>query len=72
MDNRVEFLRTVAPFNLLPSEVQEVTAGSLIETRFKKDGILYRQEQSKMKGIDIIVEGEYETFFTIAAITKDW
>ncbi|MEP7143007.1 MAG: DUF294 nucleotidyltransferase-like domain-containing protein [Ferruginibacter sp.] len=63
MDNRTSFLKTAVPFNLLPDDVLEGIAGLLIETRFKKDGIFYRQELSRMKGIDIIAEGEYETFF---------
>src|SRR5665647_1084632 len=63
MDNRINFLKTVVPFNLLPDDVLERTAASLIEVRFQKDGIIYRQGVSKLKGIDIIVEGEYETFF---------
>ncbi len=63
MDNRISFLKTVVPFNLLPDDVLESTAGLLNEVRYKKDGIIYQQETTKLKGIDIIVEGEYETFF---------
>ena len=63
MDKRIDFLKNVAPFNLLPDDVLESTASLLIEMRYKKDGIIYRQEITKLKGIDIIVEGEYETFF---------
>lgn len=63
MDNRIAFLKTVVPFNLLPDAEMENTAASLIEVRYPKDGIIYRQGVSKLKGIDIIAEGEYETFF---------
>ncbi len=63
MDNRIAFLKTVVPFNLLPDAEMENTAASLIEVRYHKDGIIYRQGVSKLKGIDIIAEGEYETFF---------
>lgn len=63
MDNRIGFLKNVVPFNLLPDDVLAETANLLIEVRFNKDGIIYRQGVSKLKGIDIIVEGEYETFF---------
>jgi CBS domain-containing protein len=63
MDKRVKFLKTVVPFNLLPDDVLESTAGLLNEVRYQKEAIIYRQEVSKLKGIDIIVEGEYETFF---------
>ncbi len=63
MDNRLAFLKTVVPFNLLPDASLENTANLLIEVRYPKDGIIYRQGVSKLKGIDIIAEGEYETFF---------
>jgi CBS domain-containing protein len=63
MDKRIDFLKTVVPFNLLAIDVLVSTARLLTETRFKKDGIIYRQEVSKIKGIDIIAEGGYETFF---------
>lgn len=63
MDSRINFLKTVVPFDMLPADELERTAALLTEHRFKKDGIIYRQELSRMKGIDIIVEGSYETFF---------
>lgn len=63
MDNRTSFLKSVVPFNLLPVEELEATAPLLSEMRYNKEGIIYRQGVSKLKGIDIIVEGEYETFF---------
>ena len=63
MDNRIVFLKTVVPFNLLPTDVVAHTASLLIETSFKKEAIIYRQEISKLKGIDIIVEGAFEAFF---------
>ncbi|MCW3089552.1 MAG: hypothetical protein JWP81_621 [Ferruginibacter sp.] len=63
MDNRISFLKTVVPFNLLPEEELANTAALLLEVRFPKDGLIYRQGVSKLKGIDLIVEGEYETFF---------
>lgn len=63
MDKRINFLKTVVPFNLLPDDVLVDTAWLLNEVRYKKDGIIYRQETTQLKSIDIIVEGEYETFF---------
>lgn len=63
MNHRIEFLKQVAPFNLLPENVLEGTANMLQEVRHHKDTILYKQEVSSMKGVDIIVEGEYESFF---------
>lgn len=63
MNKRIGFLKTVVPFNILPDDVLESTADLLSEVRYKKEGIIYRQETTKLKGIDIIAEGEYETFF---------
>lgn len=63
MNAKLDFLRTVSPFNLLPEEVLEGTAELLQEVRYKKEEIIYQQEITKMKGLDIIVEGEYESFF---------
>ncbi len=63
MIDRINFLKNVVPFNVLPMHIIEATAALLIEIQFKKEGIVYRQEVSTLKGVDIIVEGEYETFF---------
>ncbi|MEP7107844.1 MAG: DUF294 nucleotidyltransferase-like domain-containing protein [Ferruginibacter sp.] len=63
MDSRLDFLKKVVPFDDLTADVLERTARLLIETRFNKDGIVYRQGISKLKGIDIIGQGAYETFF---------
>ena len=63
MDNRIDFLKAVVPFNLLPQQVIEAAAALLIEVSYQNEGIIYRQEVSKLKGIDIIKKGEYETFF---------
>lgn len=60
---RVEFLKNVIPFNLLPEEVLMGVSDLLHEVKYIKDTIIYQQELTKMKGIDIIVEGEYESFF---------
>jgi CBS domain-containing protein len=63
MDNRISFLKTVSPFNLLPDDVLQSTAGMLSEIRYEKEGIIYHQETTRLKGVDIIAAGEYETFF---------
>lgn len=63
MDNRVAFLQTAVPFNLLPNDVLERIGASLTEIRYDKEETIYHQETSKIKSIDIIVEGEYEAFF---------
>lgn len=63
MNARAEFLKTSAPFHLLPDDVIEATAAVLQEVTYHKDGIIYKQQTSSLKGVDIIVDGEYESFF---------
>lgn len=70
MEPRLSLLKTIAPFNLLPQEVLEGVAGILQEIKYTKDTLAYRQEVTKMKGVDIIVQGEYETFFYDSAENK--
>ncbi|WP_158824879.1 DUF294 nucleotidyltransferase-like domain-containing protein [Mucilaginibacter lacusdianchii] len=63
MNERVNYLQQVTPFNLLPLDVLESVAQQLQEVRYSKDKIIYHQELTKLKGVDIIVKGEYESFF---------
>ncbi|MBC6989408.1 MULTISPECIES: DUF294 nucleotidyltransferase-like domain-containing protein [Hymenobacter] len=61
--NRVEFLKTVKPFDLLPEDVLVGVADLLQEVTHNKESVLYLQDVSKLRGLEIIVEGEYEAFF---------
>jgi CBS domain-containing protein len=70
MTNRVEFLKTVIPFNLLPEHVLEEVAGQLQEIRYNKESVIYQQEITKLRGVDIVAEGEYESFFYDSAHNK--
>jgi CBS domain-containing protein len=70
MINRVEFLKKAEPFNLLPDDVLLQVAEQLQEIRYSKDTVVYQQEITKMRGVDIIAEGEYESFFYDSAQTK--
>lgn len=63
MTNNFSYLKTVSPFNLLPDEILNQVAADLNEHTYGKDSIIYRQDTTPMKGIDIIVEGRYESFF---------
>jgi CBS domain-containing protein len=63
MVQRLDFLKKVSPFNLLPAEVLEEIADQLQEIRYSKDTVIYQQEVTKMRGVDIVAEGEYESFF---------
>ncbi|AIZ65346.1 signal transduction protein (plasmid) [Hymenobacter sp. DG25B] len=63
MDDRLAFVRTVTPFNLLPDEVLQGVVNLLQEVRHPREALLYQQDTSKLRSLDIIAEGEYETFF---------
>jgi CBS domain-containing protein len=63
MNERLEFLRKVRPFDTLPDEVLQGVADLLQEVEHNKESVIYLQDVSKMRGLDIIVEGGYEAFF---------
>ncbi|MEO8884747.1 MAG: DUF294 nucleotidyltransferase-like domain-containing protein [Mucilaginibacter sp.] len=63
MKDRLEFLKTVAPFNLLPEDVLKGVAEQLHKVSYDADKIIYQQEVTKLKGVDIIFKGHYESFF---------
>jgi CBS domain-containing protein len=63
MNERVAYLQSITPFNLLPLEVLQGVAEQLQEVSYSKDKTIYQQEITKLKGVDIIVKGEYESFF---------
>jgi CBS domain-containing protein len=63
MSERIDFLRTVHPFDLLPEEVLAEVAEGLVEVHHPREAVIYYQDVTKLRGIDIIVDGEYETFF---------
>ena len=60
---KLTFLKTVIPFNLLSDDLLIGVAGMLEEIKYEKDTLIYQQEKSKIKGVDIILTGEYESFF---------
>ena len=63
MTDQLEFLKTVKPFDKLPEDVLRGVADLLQEVNYTKDTPIYHQEVTKMKGVDLIAQGEYETFF---------
>ncbi|MEO5909882.1 MAG: cyclic nucleotide-binding domain-containing protein, partial [Pelobium sp.] len=63
MNDKLAFLKETTPFNLLPEEVLTGIAELLQEVKHKKDTLLYQQEITKMRGVDIIHTGSYESFF---------
>lgn len=63
MKDKVDFLRKIKPFNLLPEEALQTVAEVLEEVKYKQESVIYLQEFSKLRGIDILVDGAYEAFF---------
>ncbi|MEJ7663802.1 MAG: cyclic nucleotide-binding domain-containing protein [Hymenobacter sp.] len=51
------------PFNLLPAEVLEEVAALLHEVTHPREAVIYRQGETKLRGVDLIIEGGYDTFF---------
>lgn len=68
--DRVQFLKGVAPFGLLSDEVLAGVAELLTEVRYKEDTLIYQQEVTKMKGVDLISKGAYESFFYDSSQSK--
>ncbi|MFC0878294.1 DUF294 nucleotidyltransferase-like domain-containing protein [Saccharicrinis sp. FJH2] len=62
-EERIDFLRQTRPFDLLPEEVLEHVAELMEEKYYTKETLIYRQDETKLEGIDIIVEGQYDAFF---------
>lgn len=63
MENKLSFLLSIPPFSGLPIEVVNSIAEALEEVSYTKDKLVYQQEITRMKGVDIVVEGEFESFF---------
>ncbi len=63
MTDRIEILKKTAPFDLLPEDVLMEVSELLEEVKYNKELVIYQQEMTKMNGVDIIVKGEYESFF---------
>lgn len=70
MNNRFQFLRQATPYNVLPDEVLQGVTDLLQETKYAKNTVVYHQENSKLRGVDILVEGSYESFFYDTAQNK--
>ncbi len=63
MENKLNLLQNTSPFNTLPIDVLISLVDVLEEVRYTKEKVIYNQEITKMKGVDILVEGEYDSFF---------
>ena len=63
MNDRLEVLKNTVPFNTLPEDVLIGVSDLLEYVKYNKEAVIYQQEVTKMNGVDIIVNGEYESFF---------
>jgi CBS domain-containing protein len=70
MNERLKFLKSVKPFHLLGDDVLLGVIDLLEEVTYPKDTLIYHQEATKLKGVDLIVTGEYESFFYDSAQNK--
>lgn len=70
MNHPLEVLKNAVPFTFLPPDVLVGVADLLEEVTYNKEAVIYHQEITKMNGVDIIVKGEYESFFYDSAENK--
>lgn len=63
MVHAIDFLRNIQPFSKLPGNILEATAAELKELDYFQEKIIYEQEISMLRGVEIIVSGSIETFF---------
>ena len=63
MSKQLEFLKTVKPFHVLSDDVLLEVIDLLEDVNYTKEKVIYIQDESKMKGIEILVDGEFEAFF---------
>jgi len=63
MDEKITFLQSTPPFNLL-TEAELLQFSQPIETlSYERNDVLHHQNHQKIKGIEVIVKGSFETFF---------
>ncbi|WP_210486741.1 DUF294 nucleotidyltransferase-like domain-containing protein [Rufibacter aurantiacus] len=70
MNDRLQFLKSVKPFHLLGDDVLLEVIDLLEEVSYSKDTLIYHQEATKLRGVDLIAAGEYESFFYDSAQNK--
>ncbi|SDL29394.1 CBS domain-containing protein [Catalinimonas alkaloidigena] len=63
MSTPLELLRQSTPFQLLPDDKLVEIARFLKKVVHPKEKVVYHQNYTRLKGIDIVAEGEYESFF---------
>ncbi|KAA3436092.1 DUF294 nucleotidyltransferase-like domain-containing protein [Rufibacter hautae] len=70
MNDRLQFLKSVKPFHLLGDDVLLEVIDLLEKVSYSKDTLIYHQEATKLRGVDLIAAGEYESFFYDSAQNK--
>ena len=63
MTSKMESVSAVKPFDLLPGGELSELVKELQVKKFESELVLYYQHYSKLKGVDILIKGEYEEFF---------
>ncbi len=63
MQSRINFLKSVKPFTILPPTVLEDLAGMVEELEYVHETTVYVQDKTEVNTIDIIVEGRYDAYF---------
>ncbi len=63
MNNRIEFLKKIAPFSILPDTVLSEVSEMMHYKKFEKKETVYIQDKSELSSIDIIVSGAYNAYF---------
>lgn len=63
MENKRLFLQHTTPYQFLPDDVLTQLADVLEESNYPDETTVYEQGIQKLKGIQIIYHGEFETYF---------
>ncbi len=63
MLNKVDFLKNVAPFNLLPDTVLKEVSNMMEHHILKENETVYTQDETPLNTVDVIVKGAYHAYF---------
>ncbi|MEQ8471279.1 MAG: DUF294 nucleotidyltransferase-like domain-containing protein [Marinoscillum sp.] len=63
MTDKLQFLKNTNPYNQLDEDTLVELAESMAEVVHGSKEIIYQQHKTKLEGLDILMEGTYETFF---------
>jgi CBS domain-containing protein len=63
MKERIKFLKSITPFDMLPDNVLSEVAQLMNEQVFEKEETIYVQDKSELKSIDILMQGQYDALF---------